>query len=77
MWAPYDPITYVIHVGFGFLAIAGAAFALSVRKGSRRHKTGGWVFVAPMTVAAVTALILQIGSDQPRPPPSRQGRCSA
>ncbi len=67
MWAPYDPVSYFLHVGFGFLAIAGAFAALSVRKGSRLHKRSGWLFVVPMVVAALTALIFEIEFDQSRP----------
>lgn len=67
MWAPYDPVSYLLHVGFGFLAVAGAITALSVRKGSRLHKKGGWVFVVPMVVAAITALVFEIEFDEPRP----------
>ena len=67
MWAPYDPVSYFLHVGFGFLAIAGAIIALSVRKGSPLHKKGGWVFVVPMVVAAVTALVFEVEFDEPRP----------
>ena len=67
MWDPYDPISYFLHVGFGFLAVAGAITALSVRKGSPLHKKGGWVFAVPMVVAAVTALIFEVEFDQPRP----------
>jgi uncharacterized membrane protein len=67
MWAPYDPVSYFLHVGFGFLAIAGAITALSAAKGSPLHKKGGWIFVAPMVVAAVTASVLQIEFDEPRP----------
>ena len=67
MWAPYDPISYFAHVGFGFLAVAGAITALSVRKGSPLHKKSGWLFAIPMTVAAVTSFIFEIEFDQSRP----------
>jgi len=67
VWAPYDPVSYFLHVGFGFLAVAGAITALSVRKGSPLHKKGGWVFVVPMVVAAVTALVFEVEFDEPRP----------
>jgi uncharacterized membrane protein len=67
MWAPYDPVSYFLHVGFGFLAIAGAVTALSVQKGSALHRKGGWIFVAPMVIAAVTALIFELEFDEPRP----------
>jgi len=67
MWAPYDPVSYFLHVGFGFLAVAGAITALSVRKGSPLHKKGGWVFVVPMVVAAITALVFEVEFDEPRP----------
>jgi len=67
MWAPYDPISYFLHVGFGFLAIAGAVTALSVRKGSPLHKKSGWTFVVPMVVAALTALVFEVEFDESRP----------
>jgi uncharacterized membrane protein len=67
MWAPYDPVSYFLHAGFGFLAFAGAVTALSVRKGSPLHRKGGWIFVAPMAVAAATALIFELEFDEPRP----------
>lgn len=67
MWAPYDPVSYLAHVSFGFLAIAGAITALYVRKGSRLHKKAGWIFVIPMVVAAITALIFEVEFDEPRP----------
>ncbi len=67
MWKPYDPISYLAHVFFGFLAVAGAVTALSVRKGSPLHKKAGWVFVIPMVVAACTALIFEVEFDERRP----------
>jgi uncharacterized membrane protein len=67
MWAPYDPASYFLHAGFGLLAVAGAVTALSVRKGSALHKKGGWLFVTPMVIAAVTALIFELEFDEPRP----------
>jgi uncharacterized membrane protein len=67
MWAPYDPVSYFLHAGFGLLAVAGAVTALSVRKGSALHKEGGWFFVTPMVIAAVTALIFELEFDEPRP----------
>ncbi|MDJ0793479.1 MAG: hypothetical protein QNI98_04470 [Woeseiaceae bacterium] len=67
MWAPYDPVSYFLHVGFGFLAVAGAITALTVRKGSPLHKKAGWVFLVPMVVAAVTALVFEVEIDDPRP----------
>ena len=67
MWDPYDPISYLLHVAFGFLAMAGAVTALSVVKGSPLHKKAGWLFAVPMAVAAVTALVFEIEFEQPRP----------
>lgn len=67
MWAPYDPLSYFLHAGFGFLAVVGAVTALSVRKGSSLHRRGGWMFVLPMAVAAATALIFELEFDEPRP----------
>lgn len=67
MWEPYDPFSYFLHVGCGFAAVAGAIVALAVRKGSTLHKRAGWIFVIPMVVAAVTALIFEVEFDEPRP----------
>ncbi|MDJ0941511.1 MAG: hypothetical protein QNJ00_17240 [Woeseiaceae bacterium] len=67
MWDPYDPVSYFAHVVFGFAAVAGAVTALSVTKGSPLHKRGGWFFVIPMTVAALTAFVFEAQFDQPRP----------
>ncbi len=67
MWAPYDPVSYFLHVGFGFLAVAGAIVALSATKGSSLHKKGGWTFAIPMIVAAVTSFVFEIEFDEPRP----------
>ena len=67
MWAPYDPVSYFLHVGFGFLSVAGAVSALSLRKGSPSHKKAGWVFLVPMAVAALTALVFEAEFDVPRP----------
>lgn len=67
MWAPYDPVSYFLHVGFGFLAIAGAVTALLVRKGSPLHKRAGWIFVVPMVIAALTALVFEVEFDERRP----------
>ncbi len=67
MWAPYDPISYFLHIGFGTIAIAGAVVALSVRKGSPLHKKAGWIFLIPMTVAALTAFVFEIEIETPRP----------
>lgn len=67
MWEPYDPVSYLTHVFFGFLAVAGAVTALSVRKGSALHKRAGWVFVIPMVLAASTALIFEVEFDETRP----------
>jgi hypothetical protein len=67
MWAPYDPASYIAHVSFGVLAVAGAITALSVRKGSTLHKKGGWIFTVPMVIAALTALVFEIEFDELRP----------
>lgn len=67
MWEPYDPVSYFAHVGFGFLAVAGAITALLARKGSTLHKQGGWVFAIPMVVAALTALVFEVEFDEARP----------
>lgn len=67
MWAPYDPASYIAHVGFGVLAVTGAITALSGRKGSTLHKKAGWVFAVPMVIAALTALVFELEFDEPRP----------
>lgn len=67
MWQPYDPLSYVAHLVFGFLAFAGAITALSTRKGSPLHRRGGWIFVVSMSIAALTAVVFEVEFDESRP----------
>ncbi len=57
MWEPHDPISYFAHIVFGISALLAGAVALSVVKGSDRHRLAGRVFAAAMTVTSVTTLI--------------------
>ena len=58
MWEPHAPLPWLVHVIFGIAAVAGALVALITTKGSKAHKVGGRVFVIPMAIAALTALVL-------------------
>ena len=58
MWEPYDPLSYLAHVFFGFLAVAGAITALSVRKGSPLHKKAGWTGIGVVIGFIVFAAVV-------------------
>jgi len=60
-----DSLSEVLHLVLGFGAAAAAVIALAVGKGSRLHKQAGWVFVAGMTVAAITAWQFMIARPLP------------
>lgn len=65
MWDPYDPYSYLIHVTFGFTAVAGAIVALYSQKGSRLHIIGGRTFAVTMVVASSSALVFVIKDFRP------------
>ena len=58
MWEPHAALPWLVHVIFGIAAVTGALVALVATKGSTAHKIGGRIFVVPMAVAALTALVL-------------------
>ena len=60
-----DSITHILHLLLGFGAAGAAIIALSAAKGSRLHRQAGWVFVAGMIVAAITAWIFMIARPLP------------
>ena len=64
-WEPFDPVSYVSHVGLGLAAALAAILALAVRKGGRLHRRAGWVYVAAMVVAALTAWVFMIARPLP------------
>ena len=51
-------IVVAIHIAAGSLSVLTGAAALLLRKGERSHRTAGSVFVAAMTIMAVTAAAL-------------------
>lgn len=57
MWEPFDPVSYFAHVILGVIGLAGAVWALSVRKGSRGHVRAGWVFITGVGIAAFTVFV--------------------
>lgn len=54
------PIEFLLplHIGAGALGVASGAAALTARKGARAHRASGLVFLAAMSVMAVTAALL-------------------
>lgn len=55
----------VFHISAGILAMFAGAFAISFRKGSRRHGVAGNVFVASMLSVAAAASFLAYMKHQP------------
>lgn len=49
-----------VHVAAGALALAAALFAISVRKGARKHNTAGKVYFWGMMAVAATAIPVSI-----------------
>ena len=60
IWDPFDPLPYLTHVSIGTLGLIGAIVALRSAKGSPTHRRAGWVFAVAATVAAVSALYLNL-----------------
>ena len=52
------PALLPLHIAAGTLSVLAGAAALLFRKGGRAHRAAGSVFVAAMTVMAVTAAVL-------------------
>ena len=50
----------LIHIGGGLSGLLSGAAALSLRKGSQRHRVAGDVFVVSMIIMAVAAVYLAI-----------------
>jgi hypothetical protein len=55
----------VLHVSAGILAMFAGAFAISFRKGSRRHRTSGHVFVICMLIVSAAGAWLAFRKSEP------------
>ncbi|MGE0290614.1 MAG: hypothetical protein AB7I42_30120 [Bradyrhizobium sp.] len=64
-WEPFDLLTHLLHLALGFGAAGAALVALSARKGGRLHRRAGWVFVAGMVIAAITAWLFMFARPLP------------
>lgn len=60
IWEPFDPLSYLLHVGLGFAAAIAAVAALAARKGGRLHRRAGWVYVVAMLTAAATTWVFML-----------------
>jgi uncharacterized membrane protein len=62
MPAPFDtglPPPVAIHLTFALVALVLGPFALWARKGSRPHRAAGYMWVAMMVGAAVSAMFIR------------------
>ena len=50
----------IAHVIIGSFAFGGGIIALSTKKGSKIHKTGGWIFVFGMFYSAISTIIFMM-----------------
>lgn len=57
IWDPFDPVSYLVHVGLGFLALSAGLIALGSQKGSPLHKRAGRWFAYPMVIVALSTFI--------------------
>ena len=64
--APFDAVSYYLHIIIGIVGLCAALIALSAKKGSRPHIFAGRVFVGCIGVIAVTSLIMLTA--RPTPP---------
>jgi Predicted membrane protein (DUF2306) len=55
----------LLHIGTGTLGMLSGFFAVSFRKGSRRHNLAGQVFVVSMLILAATGVYLAVLKSQP------------
>ena len=56
IWEPFDPATWLSHVALGSIALLSGVAAMSVRKGSDKHKLAGRVFAIGAFIAAISAI---------------------
>ncbi|KTG26587.1 DUF2306 domain-containing protein [Haloferax profundi] len=60
-----EDATLAIHVVAGFAALFAGLGAIVTTKGGRRHRRAGRIFVAGMTIVAVTSLVLFVFDPSP------------
>ncbi|QLC22405.1 hypothetical protein HFP51_09580 [Parasphingopyxis sp. CP4] len=56
--APFDPISYYLHISVGIVGLLAALIALSTKKGSRVHIFAGRTFAVSILVVAISSLVL-------------------
>ena len=52
-----DTLT-LFHTGCGMIALVSGAAVVGMRKGTRRHRHVGWIYVAIMTLLCVTSFFI-------------------
>lgn len=52
----------MFHVAAGFVALAAFWFPLFLKKGSKAHRSFGWIFVGAMSVILVSAAAMTLGT---------------
>ena len=57
IWEPFDPVSYLAHVGLGFVALVAGITALSVTKGSPLHIRAGKLFAIMMIPVALSTIV--------------------
>lgn len=56
--APFDPISYYVHIVIGLIGLFAAITAFSARKGGPVHIGAGRVFAVCILIVSVTSIIL-------------------
>lgn len=56
--APFDPISYYLHIVIGIVGLLAGVIALASKKGSRPHILAGRTFAVCIAILAITSAIL-------------------
>lgn len=56
--APFDPISYYIHIAIGFIGLIAGLIALGTKKGSQPHIIAGRTFAISILIVSVTSAVL-------------------
>jgi len=56
--APFDPISYYVHIAIGLIGLIAGLIALAAKKGSKPHIIAGRTFVACIVIVSVTSSVL-------------------